>query len=78
MVALAACLLEFPVAYVPTGDGSKPFLAGVPLDVYECVLVQNESQHPLEHIMLTFSCPQTVAGDPPDLQPAAQIGRAHV
>ncbi|PIL22487.1 hypothetical protein GSI_15176 [Ganoderma sinense ZZ0214-1] len=38
MVALAACLLEFPVAYVPTSDGSDPFLAGVPLDVYECVL----------------------------------------
>lgn len=73
MVALAACLLEFPVAYVPTGDGSKPFLAGVPLDVYECVLVKNEPQHPLEHIMLKFSCPQTVSGDPPDLQPAALV-----
>ena len=58
MVAFAACVLEFPVAYVPSGDGSDPFLAGVPLDVYECVLTQ-PAPDMLEHTLLKFSCPQT-------------------
>ncbi|KAM5533443.1 hypothetical protein V8D89_012881 [Ganoderma adspersum] len=74
MVALAACLLEFPVAYAPSGDGSHPFLAGVPLDVYECVLVQ-DSHPPLEHVMLKFSCPRTVAAGALDLQPEALVER---
>ncbi|KAI1793407.1 hypothetical protein LXA43DRAFT_242920 [Ganoderma leucocontextum] len=74
MVSLAACLLDFPVAYVPIGDGSDPFLAGVPLDGYECVLVQI-SPSPLEHVMLKFSCPQAMAADAPDLRPEALVER---
>lgn len=74
MVALAACLLEFPVAYVPISGGSDPFLAGVPLDVYECVLVQT-SPHALEHVMLKFSCPQTMAAKAPELRPEALMER---
>ncbi len=74
IVALAACLLDFPVAYVPIGDGSTPFLAGVPLDVFECVLMQT-SPSSLEHIMLKFSCPRAMAADSQDLQPEALVER---
>ncbi|KAI0670837.1 hypothetical protein C8Q78DRAFT_1032257 [Trametes maxima] len=66
MVAFAACILEFPVAYVPMVEkGGDPFLAGVPLDVYECILEVDASAGlqtglPDRHIMLKFSCPQPV------------------
>ncbi|KAI0770244.1 hypothetical protein C8Q74DRAFT_884994 [Fomes fomentarius] len=65
MVAFSACILEFPVAYVPASglSGGDAFLSGVPLDVYECILVHREtkalSQSP-EHVMLKFSCPQPI------------------
>ncbi|TBU62253.1 hypothetical protein BD310DRAFT_918985 [Dichomitus squalens] len=68
MVAFAACILEFPVAYVPSGDGSDPFLAGIPLDVYECVLVQPVLGLP-KHTMLKFSCPQTITAEVSQLRP---------
>ncbi|KAI0712096.1 hypothetical protein C8Q76DRAFT_477648 [Earliella scabrosa] len=84
MVALAACLLEFPVAYVPTfgpdGD-SNAFLAGVPLDVYECILACSEDgsggscNDGHEHVMLKFSCPQTVGNDVWDLAPGVLVER---
>ena len=74
MVAFAACLLEFPVAYVPTGDGSDPFLEGVPLDVYECLLVQS-SPLPPEHVMLKFLCPQGTAADIPHLRSDTLVQR---
>ncbi|KAI0648107.1 hypothetical protein C8Q79DRAFT_553317 [Trametes meyenii] len=69
MVAFAACILEFPVAYVPTTEGGDAFLAGVPLDVYECILEINASAKvptslPDRHVMLKFSCPQLMGGGP--------------
>lgn len=67
MVAFAACILEFPVAYVPTSglSGGDALLSGVPLDVYECILVhlgtKALSQNPVHaHVMLKFSCPQPI------------------
>ncbi|KAL1950331.1 hypothetical protein VTO73DRAFT_5455 [Trametes versicolor] len=78
MVAFAACILEFPVAYVPTADGSGAFLAGVPLDVYECVLEVDTCRSvevPDNHVMLKFSCPQDVARIEAELHPEAMIGR---
>ncbi|KAI0365737.1 hypothetical protein BV20DRAFT_972822 [Pilatotrama ljubarskyi] len=79
MVAFAACLLEFPVAYVPASGGSGPFLAGVPLDVYECVLELDDDPRPTglpeKHVMLKFSCPCIVAETTPELRPEMVVGR---
>ncbi|KAI0661939.1 hypothetical protein C8Q70DRAFT_613835 [Cubamyces menziesii] len=68
LVAFAACLLDFPVAYVPTSGGDTAYLAGVPLDVYECSLViDNDTdalrpyELPRRHTVTKFSCPQHVA-----------------
>ncbi|KAH9922841.1 uncharacterized protein BXZ73DRAFT_51152, partial [Epithele typhae] len=67
IVAFTACLLDFRVAYVPV-EGNAAFLAGVPLDIYECVV--GGSQHGggqagqrriNDHILLRFSCPQSVS-----------------
>lgn len=72
MVAFTACILEFPVAYVPTTNDSGGFLGGVPLDVYECALEPDTSSEinlPDKHVMLKFSCPQSVASARPELQP---------
>ncbi|KAG6890622.1 hypothetical protein C0995_006598 [Termitomyces sp. Mi166 len=51
-IPLAAVLLEYPVAYVPTTLDS-PFLSKVTLDVYECILSFGETVHTL----FKFSCP---------------------
>lgn len=78
MVAFAASILEFPVAYVPTADGSGAFLAGIPLDVYECVLevdTRRSVEVPDKHVMLKFSCPQDVARIEAELHPEAMIDR---
>lgn len=62
LIPLAAFLIEYPVAYVPISAGQENFLSGIPLDVYECVVVhptdgtQNNGQ-PRRHSMLKFSCP---------------------
>lgn len=63
MVPLAALLLEYPVAYVPTFlDSQVPFLNNVPLDIYECILVIDDQSLPL----LKFSCPSGLAEAHPD------------
>ncbi|KAI0755032.1 hypothetical protein C8Q80DRAFT_405673 [Daedaleopsis nitida] len=83
MVAFAACVLEFPVAYVPLvnpNGGAGAFLAGVALDVYECLLVPSEREDrssvgDADHAMLKFSCPQTLGGDVPVLRPERVVER---
>ncbi|KAI0354907.1 hypothetical protein OH77DRAFT_1425502 [Trametes cingulata] len=74
MVAFAACVLDFPVAYDPTYSG--PFLAGVPLDVYECTLELDDPRSaglPEKHVMLKFSCPHSVAESTAELHAEAVI-----
>lgn len=75
MVAFAACVLEFPVAYVPTSEALNDggaLLGGIPLDVYECVLIPRSGlavgvkPHPSSagwgaHSLLKFSCPQSIS-----------------
>ncbi|KAI0768996.1 hypothetical protein BD413DRAFT_558874 [Trametes elegans] len=78
MVAFAACILEFPVAYVPTsGENDGPFLAGVPLDVYEGVLEANTSVTPVglpgRHILIKFSCPQHIGRGAHNFRPEAVV-----
>ncbi|KAI0333645.1 hypothetical protein GY45DRAFT_1296451 [Cubamyces sp. BRFM 1775] len=68
LVAFAASILDFPVAYVPACCGDTAYLAGVPLDVYECVLVIDDDADamrsyglPRQHTVIKFSCPQHIA-----------------
>ncbi|KAF5382562.1 hypothetical protein D9615_002869 [Tricholomella constricta] len=56
-VPLAAVLLEYPVAYVPTSL-EHPFLSNVPLDIYECVVTFDRDS---AHTLLKFSCPSDLA-----------------
>ena len=78
MVAFAACILEFPVAYVPVLEGSEAgvFLAGVPLDVYECILLWHPTRAAQAHVehepqtLVKFSCPQAIGRNVPELSPA--------
>ena len=59
LIPLAAFLLEYPVGYVPRDTNQTTFLSNTPLDVYECVLVLEDSE--MEHTLLKFSCPQCVS-----------------
>ncbi|OJT15239.1 hypothetical protein TRAPUB_8161 [Trametes pubescens] len=80
IVAFAACILEFPAAYVPTTNGAGAFLAGIPLDVYECILEVDaclSAEVPDKHVMLKFSCPQDVARTEAQLHPEAMIDKLH-
>lgn len=72
IVALAAFLLEYSAAYVPTSAEQSSFLAGVPLDVYECVLVRFDAA---EHVLLKFSCPVNLGETVHGLSPEVMIGR---
>lgn len=56
LVPLAAFLLEYPVGYVPLDANQTTFLGNIPLDLYECVLVDSEE----EPTLFKFSCPQCV------------------
>jgi len=75
-IPLAALLLEYPIAYVPTSPDQTLFLSHVPLDVYEFVLVfvhpcgdgrsagdSRSDQGWNRHTLLKFSCPRGL--DPP-------------
>ncbi|OBZ71347.1 hypothetical protein A0H81_08448 [Grifola frondosa] len=69
-VPFAGFILEYPVAYVPTSADQTSFLAGVPLDVYECVLLDPDCTGEEEHTMLKFSCPCTVGAAQESLSPS--------
>lgn len=60
-IPLAAVILEFPIAYVPEGSDQTSFLSNTPLDVYECCLHLQTSNHNTEHIFLKFSCPSELS-----------------
>ncbi|KAI0917241.1 hypothetical protein AcW2_007427 [Taiwanofungus camphoratus] len=68
IVPLAAFLLEYPVAYVPASVDQTEFLAGAPLDIYECFLTRSLTNADCsgfagsEHTLLKCSCPSVVAG----------------
>jgi hypothetical protein len=66
-VPLAALLLEYPVAYVPSLD-QLSFLSNVLLDVYECILVfhDEDGNRTGHHLLLKFSCPSNLAEEHPD------------
>ncbi|KAL1745110.1 hypothetical protein HDZ31DRAFT_63442 [Schizophyllum fasciatum] len=66
LVPLAAFLLEYPVAYVPSTQHSV-FLSQVPLDVHEVMLHFGSSTHSI----LKFSVPCHIAAGNPLLSPDA-------
>src|SRR4051812_31910616 len=56
-VPLAAILLDYPVAYVPSVSHNN-FLGGVPLNFYECHLsVKTKRDNKDTHTIMKFSCP---------------------
>lgn len=57
-VPLAAILLEYPVAYVPTSPDTS-FLSGEVLTVFECYLEQEATSTPFRHTLIKFSCPES-------------------
>lgn len=61
MIPLAAVLLEYPVAYVPSSPDQTVFLSGETLDVYECLLIHSPNETSLPPItLLKFSCPAAI------------------
>lgn len=75
-VPLAAILLEYPVAYVPSSSDPEQatfFLSRVTMDVYQCILTWHHSSKgstslpkPIEHTLLKFSCPSDLTANDPD------------
>lgn len=74
LVPLAAVLLDYPVAYVPSASYDN-VLAGIPLDFYECLLtlprgdaLQNVHAGDTVHTIMKFSCPTALKKDLHKLQ----------
>lgn len=82
LVPLAAVLLEYPVAYVPSDDPTTAFLSNELLDVYECVIpLAGGGRMPRgptrEQTIIKFSCPQIMGREYSGLSPkqiSKQIG----
>ncbi|KXN88077.1 hypothetical protein AN958_07536, partial [Leucoagaricus sp. SymC.cos] len=68
-IPLAAILLDYPVAYVPSSENQTTFLSGVPLVLYRCCIIF-PAQRPeggvnrgKEHTLFQFSNPALLADD---------------
>lgn len=75
MVPLAAILLDYPVAYVPTSCDQTAFLSGETLDVYECRLVHPGHSTVDGHTLLKFSCPNATGVEYSYLSPQRLVDR---
>ncbi|KJA21246.1 hypothetical protein HYPSUDRAFT_216543 [Hypholoma sublateritium FD-334 SS-4] len=84
-VPLAALLLDYPIAYVPSVSNPHA-LSGCPLDFYECVLISSAHEchsdaksHAVqrkEHTIMKFSCPAQLQDmDPEHFQPASIVSQ---
>ena len=61
VVPLAAVLLDYAVAYVPSA-GYENVLSGIPLDFYECILAYHKAGgQEATHTVMKFSCPAGLA-----------------
>lgn len=63
-IALAAVLLEYPIAYAPTPT-TKPnnislLLGHIPLDLYRCEVARDGAEN--DQTLFQFSCPQGLEG----------------
>lgn len=64
-VPLAAVLLDYAIAYVPSA-GHENVLSGIPLDFYECILAYHkEKGQEATHTIMKFSCPARLAQEGP-------------
>jgi hypothetical protein len=60
-VPLAAVLLDYAVAYVPSA-GHEKALSGIPLDFYECIVAYHKAGgQEATHTVMKFSCPAGLA-----------------
>ncbi|KIM89222.1 hypothetical protein PILCRDRAFT_2484 [Piloderma croceum F 1598] len=77
MIPVAAILLEYPVAYVPTsGAGDQTaFLSRELLDVYECLLMNAGIGTHNRHTLMKFSCPNVIGVEHTELSPHRLIER---
>ncbi|TFK52634.1 hypothetical protein OE88DRAFT_1428635 [Heliocybe sulcata] len=80
LIPVAAVLLEYPVAYTPASISSQATLAGVPLDVYECVvrhppIFARSAPQQTGTSLVKFSCPSHLAWRFPDLEPPRLVER---
>jgi hypothetical protein len=75
MIPVAAILLEYPVAYVPTSSAGDQtaFLSRELLDVYECLLMNAGTLN--RHTLLKFSCPNIIGIEHTELSPKRLIER---
>lgn len=82
-VALAAVLLDYPVAYVPSAS-HQGVLSGIPLDFYECFLSFDDAirknelgEREIIRCVMKFSCPAELghirSTEYPGLQPQTMI-----
>ncbi|KAF6757417.1 hypothetical protein DFP72DRAFT_845846 [Ephemerocybe angulata] len=68
-VALAAVILDYPVAYVPSveaASSSPIFLSGVAVKTYECVLAYAGPDPPTPTSIMKFSAPAVLEEEQPD------------
>ena len=82
-VPLAALILDYPVAYVPTsppGNTAPVFLSGVPVRTYECVVTFGSHSIPSGSFarrerssVMKFSCPQSLEEEEAILLPQAVV-----
>jgi hypothetical protein len=75
MVPIAAILLEYPVAYVPTSGDQTVFLSRELLDIYECLLMHAEFEPLNGHTLLKFSCPSAIGIEHTELSPNKLVER---
>ncbi|KAH7910830.1 hypothetical protein BJ138DRAFT_1008006 [Hygrophoropsis aurantiaca] len=75
LVPLAAYLLEYPVALVPSSDEAISHLSGESLHVYEAIIHGSSGSD--SHTFLKFSCPAVVSDEALQLLPAQLIRRLH-
>lgn len=71
LIPLAAILLEYPVAYVPTSVDQAVFLSGQSLNIYQCLLVDvaGGAVAADQYTLMRFSCPSNVGIEDAQLSP---------
>ncbi|PCH40032.1 hypothetical protein WOLCODRAFT_136620, partial [Wolfiporia cocos MD-104 SS10] len=81
LIPLAAFLLEYPAAYVPSSVDEASFLPHVQLDVYECSInrkafgPEHMEEADQEHVFLKFSCPSNVGSSNAELSVPRMLER---
>jgi len=75
MIPIAAILLEYPAAYVPTSIDQTEFLRMELLTVYEGNIIHANTENSKHHTLLKFSCPNVIGSENIELSPQRLIDR---